>query len=162
TIAKTLGVRETAGEGFAEALATYLTERHMLLVLDNFEQLVPAAPAVASLLAGAPRLSLIVTSRTPLHLSGERLYPVPPLALVDTEKPCDVEALVDSEAVSLFVERARAVKRDFAITNENARTVAEICVRLDGLPLAIELAAARVRALPPQVLLRRLDRRLIL
>jgi predicted ATPase/DNA-binding SARP family transcriptional activator len=162
TIAKTLGVRETAGQGFAGALATYVTERHMLLVLDNFEQLVPAAPAVASLLAGAPRLSVIVTSRTPLHLSGERLYPVPPLALLDTEKPCDVEALVDSEAVSLFVERARAVKRDFAITNENARTVAEICVRLDGLPLAIELAAARVRALPPQVLLRRLDRRLIL
>ena len=129
-------------------------------MLDNFEHVLEAAPRVADLLAAAPQLKLLVTSRIPLHLSGEHEYPVPPLALPDPAHLPEVSSLSQYEAVALFVERARAVKADFAVTNANAPAVAEICVRLDGLPLAIELAAARVKLLSPQALLARLEQRL--
>jgi predicted ATPase len=159
TIAQTLGLREHAGETLLETLTEYVREKQLLLLLDNFEQVVAAAPALGGLLAAAPGLNLLVTSRTPLRLSGERLYAVPPLALPDGDGS-SADELLGYEAVRLFVERARAAVSDFVLSDANARTVAEICIRLDGLPLAIELAAPRVRALPPPALLRRLDQRL--
>jgi predicted ATPase/class 3 adenylate cyclase len=146
TIARTLGLREQAGETVLETLIEYVRDRELLLVLDNFEQVLAAAPAVAGLSSSAPALKLLVTSRTPLHLSGERTYPVPPLAL--------------PESVRLFADRAHAAALEFAVTDENEDAVAEICRRLDRLPLAIELAAPRIRSLPPEALLRRLDQRL--
>jgi predicted ATPase/class 3 adenylate cyclase len=160
TIAQTLGLREQPGETVLETLTEYLRDRRMLLVLDNFEQVVPAAAALSGLLTSDPGLSLLVTSRTPLRLSAERTYAVPPLALPDTGRLWDTAALAACESVSLFVERAQAADANFAVTDDNARSVAEICVHLDGLPLAIELAAPRVRALPPAALLRRLGDRL--
>jgi predicted ATPase/class 3 adenylate cyclase len=146
TIARTLSLREQPGETVLETLDDYLADKELLLVLDNFEQVLAAAPAMAGLTAAAPGLKLLVTSRTPLRLSGERTYPVPPLEL--------------TESVRLFAERAHAAALEFAVTDENADAVAEICRRLDGLPLAIELAAPRIRSLPPPALLRRLDQRL--
>jgi predicted ATPase/class 3 adenylate cyclase len=146
TIARTLGLREQPGETVLETLDGYLGDKELLLVLDNFEQVLAAAPAVAGLCASAAELKLLVTSRTPLHLSGERTYPVPPLEL--------------PESVRLFAERAHAAALEFDVTEENEDAVAEICRRLDGLPLAIELAATRIRSLPPPALLRRLDQRL--
>ena len=146
TVAQTLGLREQSGEPVVETLTEYLRDKQMLLVLDNFEQVVAAAPVLAGLLGSAPRLNVLATSRTPLHLSGERSYAVRPLAL--------------GESVQLFGERAHAAVAEFAVTEENEESVAEICVRLEGLPLAIELAAPRVRALPPPALRRRLDERL--
>jgi predicted ATPase/class 3 adenylate cyclase len=146
TIARTLGLREQAGETVLETLDGYLADKELLLVLDNFEQVLAAAPAVAGMCTAAPGLKLLVTSRTPLRLSGERTYPVPPLEL--------------PESVRLFAERAHAAALEFAVTDENEDAVAEICRRLDGLPLAIELAAPRIRSLPPAALLRRLDQRL--
>ncbi len=146
TVAQTLGLREQAGESVVETLTEYLRDKQMLLVLDNFEQVVAAAPVLAGLLASAPGLNVLATSRTPLRLSGERTYAVRPLAL--------------GESVQLFGERAHAAVAEFAVTEENEEAVAEICVRLEGLPLAIELAAPRVRALPPPALRRRLDERL--
>jgi predicted ATPase/DNA-binding SARP family transcriptional activator len=160
TIAQTLGLRGEGGEPLLETLDGYLRDKRMLLLLDNFEQIVQAAPALASLLASAPELKLLVTSRTPLHLSGERTYEVPALSLPDLSRLPKMEALGQYEAVALFIERAQAAKAGFAVTNENARAVAEICVRLDGLPLALELAAARIRVLPPRTLVGRLDERL--
>jgi predicted ATPase/class 3 adenylate cyclase len=162
TIARALGLREHAGETMLETLTEYVRDRELLLVLDNLEQVPAAAPAIAGLLAAAPRLCVLSTSRTPLRLSGELTYAVPPLALPDAGRPADPAELERSDAVLLFVERARAAAADFALTPANADAVAQICVRLDGLPLAIELAAPRVRALPPPALLRRLDRRLSL
>ena len=146
TIARTLGLREQAGETVVETLYGYLGDKELLLVLDNFEQVLAAAPAVAGLCSSSPGLKLLVTSRTPLRLSGERTYPVPPLEL--------------PESIQLFGERAQAAALEFDVTQENEDAVAEICRRLDGLPLAIELAAPRIRSLPPAVLLRRLDQRL--
>ena len=146
SIAQTLGLREQAGETVLETLSEYLRDRRILLLLDNFEQVLPAAPALSGLLGSAPGVNMLVTSRTPLHIAGERTYSVPPL--------------VETESVNLFVERAQAADAEFAVTDENARAVAEICARLDGLPLAIELAAPRVRVLSPAALLRRLDDRL--
>jgi predicted ATPase/class 3 adenylate cyclase len=160
TIARTLAVRELAGQPLEETLGEYLHERRLLLLLDNFEQLLAGAPSVAALLPAAPHLKLLVTSRAPLRIAAEQEYAVRPLGLPDTEHLPEVAALSQYEAVGLFVERARAVRAGFELTNENARAVAEVCVRLDGLPLAIELAAARVRALEPAALLRRLDERL--
>src|SRR5215217_2293216 len=159
-IAETLGVRETGELPLDESLKDYLSERRMLLVLDNFEQVLEAAPAVTEMLAGAPGLKVLATSRAPLGLYGEHVFPVPPLTLPDLERPPPLERLTQYEAVSLFVERAKAVKPDFKITNESAPAVAEICVRLDGLPLAIELAAARIKMLPPRAMLQRLTSRL--
>src|SRR5262249_4227623 len=139
-----------------ERLVTSLRDRRVLLLLDNFEQVVEAAPAVAKLLAACPGLRILVTSRVRLRLSGEREYPVPPLPL--PAEDVALEQTSASAAVRLFVERARAVAPDFALTAENTRAAADICRRLDGLPLAIELAAARVKVLPPPALLARLDR----
>src|SRR5215210_7514325 len=159
-VAETLGVRETAEQPLDESLKDYLSERRLLLLLDNFEQVLEAAPSVTELLAGAPGLEVLATSRTPLGLYGEHVFPVPPLSMPDLKRPPPLERLTQYEAVGLFVERARAVKPDFSITNESAPAVAEICVRLDGLPLAIELAAARIKMLPPKAMLQRLSSRL--
>ena len=159
-VAEALGVRETAEQPLFESLKDYLYERRILLLLDNFEQVLRAAPAVAELLAGAPRMKVLATSRAPLGLYGEHEVPVPPLTLPDLKRPPSLERLTQYEAVGLFVERARAVKPDFKVTNESAPAVAEICVRLDGLPLAIELAAARIKMLPPKAMLQRLGSRL--
>ena len=159
-VAETLGVRETAEQPLDETLKDYLSERRLLLVLDNFEQVLEAAPAVTELLAVAPGLKVLATSRAPLGLYGEHEFPVPPLTMPDLKDPAPMERLTQYEAVRLFVERAQAVRSDFAITNESAPAVAEICVRLDGLPLAIELAAARIKMLPPKAMLQRLSSRL--
>jgi predicted ATPase len=160
TVAETLGVRETGEQPLVESLKDYLHERQLLLVLDNFEQVLGAAPTVTELLAEAPGLKVLATSRAPLGLYGEHVYPVPPLTLPDLKRPPSLERLTQYEAVGLFVERARALKPDFKVTNEGAPAVAEICVRLDGLPLAIELAAARITMLPPKAMLQRLTSRL--
>jgi predicted ATPase/class 3 adenylate cyclase len=160
TVAEALGVRETGEQPLFESLKDYLRERRLLLALDNFEQVLGAAPAVTELLAVAPGLKVLATSRAPLGLYGEHEFPVPPLTLPDLKSPPPLESLTQYEAVRLFVERARAARPDFAITNESAPAVAEICVRLDGLPLAIELAAARIKMLPPGAMLKRLGSRL--
>jgi predicted ATPase len=159
-VAETLGVGETGEQPLDESLKDYLSERRMLLVLDNFEQVLGAAPAVTEFLAGAPGLKVLATSRAPLGLYGEHEFPVPPLSMPDLKSPPPLERLTQYEAVVLFVERAQAVKPDFKVTNESAPAVAEICVRLDGLPLAIELAAARIKMLPPKAMLQRLGSRL--
>lgn len=160
-IARTLGLGG-AGEGpLSERLAERLRERELLLLLDNLEQVVEAAPRVAELLAACPRLEVLATSREVLRLSCERVFPVPPLGLPDPERPPrDVRTLSGYEAVAYFVERARAVKPDFRLTGENAPAVTEICARLDGLPLGIQLAAARVKLLSPEAVLERLRSRL--
>jgi len=162
TVAQTLSVREKPGQSLSETLNDYLRDKHLLLLLDNFEQLLDAGPTVSALLAGAPSLKALVTSRAPLHLSGEHEYSVPPLAVPDLDASLPPATLAGYEAVQLFVERAHAVKPEFELTSENAPAVAEICARLDGLPLAIELGAARVRILSPQALLGRLSQRLVL
>ena len=129
----------------------------MLLVLDNFEQVVEAAPLLGELLAACPALKVLATSRSLLRVYGEREYPVPAMGLPDLGNLPSVDSLTRYEAVRLFVERARSVKGDFEVTQENAPAVAEICVRLDGLPLAIELAAARIKMLPPGRIADRLE-----
>ena len=160
TVAQALGVKETGGVPIVETLKEYLSEKKILLVMDNFEQVVSGAPQVSEFLTAAPHLKIIVTSRTLLHLSLEREYAVPPLVIpADTDSLSPAEML-KYEAIRLFVERAQNVKPNFALTQENARTVAEICRRLDGLPLAIELAAARVKILSPQMILAKLENRL--
>jgi predicted ATPase/class 3 adenylate cyclase len=162
TLAQTLGVREHAGHAVADTLADYLRHRTLLLLLDNLEQVSDAAPALASLLAAAPNLRMLATSRAPLRLAAEHLYDVPPLALPEITRSDKFADLARFAAVRLFVERGRAARSDFELTADNAATVAQICVHLDGLPLAIELAAARARVLSPQAILARLDRRLSL
>jgi predicted ATPase len=149
----------TRGANLSRDVTSYLRSRQLLLVLDNFEQAMGAAALVAELLAAAPGLVTLVTSRTVLRLSGEHEFPVPALAVPGTGAS-DVNVVGHSAAVRLFVERARAVALGFELTSANAAAVAEICGRLDGLPLAIELAAARVKMLPPQALLARLDSRI--
>ena len=160
TIAKTFDLRETAGLPLLEQLQDYLRDKQLLLVLDNFEQVIDAAPRVSELLTAAARLKVLVTSREALRLSGETDYPVPPLSLPDPRRLPSLAQLSQYEAVALFIERAVAVKPTFTVTNENAPAVAEICHRLDGLPLAIELAAARARVLPPERMLVELSHRL--
>ena len=155
-----LEVGETAGKPLVESLAGHLRGRSLLLVLDNFEQVLAAAPLLAELLTACPGLKVLVTSRAALHLSGEHEFPVPPLELPDPKHLPDLETLSQYEAVTLFIQRARAARPDFQVTNASAPAVAELCARLDGLPLAIELAAARVKLLSPQALLARLGRRL--
>jgi predicted ATPase/DNA-binding CsgD family transcriptional regulator len=159
TIAQTLGLREAGSRSLLDHLKEYLHAKHLLLVLDNFEQVVTAAPLLAELLAEYPLLEVLVTSREALRLSYERLLTVAPLALPDLNHLPALEALPHYAAVALFMQRVRAVKPDFQLTAVNARTVVEICARLDGLLLAIELAA-RMRLLSPQQLLARLGRRL--
>jgi hypothetical protein len=147
-IAAALGVRETASRSLGDALATALRGRRLLLVLDNLEQVLTAAPRLASLLEICPGVTALATSRAPLRVSGERDVRVPPLALPDPSRLPPIEELAGGEAVRLFVDRAQAARGDFALTETNVAAVAEICVRLDGLPLAIELAAARIRLFP--------------
>jgi predicted ATPase/DNA-binding CsgD family transcriptional regulator len=159
-VARAFGVREAGNRSLTRRLVDLLHARHLLIVLDNFEHVIEAAPAVAEVQSECPRLSVLVTSRGPLHVSGEQEYPVPPLSVPDPEAPAD--RLAQSGAVRLFAERAHAADPTFELTAENAPTVAAICRRLDGLPLAIELAAAKVRLLPSTALLARLDRRLAL
>src|SRR5579859_1559305 len=142
TIVQALGVSVPGAQLPLERLKDYLRDKQLLLVLDNFEQLLDAAPHLATLLAVAPRLTLLVTSRVLLHLSGEQEFPVPPLAVPDLQQLPDVKALAQVAAVALFIQRAEAAQPDFQLTELTAPAVAEICVRLDGLPLAIELAAA--------------------
>ena len=161
-IAAALGVREEGGSQILERLRDVLRPKTLLLVLDNFERLTGAATAVSELLAACPGLHVLATSRVPLHVRAERHYPVPPLTLPESVESSDTGAIARSEAVQLFIERAQAARPDFALTPGNAPVVAEIVRRLDGLPLAIELAAARIRLLPPAALLERLERRLTL
>jgi predicted ATPase/class 3 adenylate cyclase len=160
TIAATLGLRESGGTPLEETVTGYLKEKELLLVLDNFEQVLEAVPVVGRLVAACQRLTVLVTSRTVLRAYGEQEYVVPPLALPPRRQAVPLERLSQYAAVALFIERAQAVRPDFAVTNATAPAVAEICWRLDGLPLAIELAAARVRLLPPPALLARLENRL--
>jgi predicted ATPase/class 3 adenylate cyclase/Tfp pilus assembly protein PilF len=159
-VAQAIGVREEAERPLPETLRAHLQGKRLLLVLDNFEQITPAAPLVAELLGGAAGLKVLVTSRVALRLRGEHDYAVPPLALPDLHQLPPLGRLTQYAAVRLFLERAQAAKADFTVTRENAHAVAEICVRLDGLPLALELAAARIRILPAQAMLARLQSRL--
>lgn len=159
-IALSLGLREASGEPLDEVLRGYLRERQILLVLDNFEQVVAAKPLLMDLLAGAPRLKLLVTSRTLLRVYGEHEFPVPVMSLPGSPALSSPERLGEFEAVRLFVERARAARPTFALTEQNGPIVAEICARLDGLPLAIELAASRIKVLTPQAMLGRMGSRL--
>jgi predicted ATPase/DNA-binding SARP family transcriptional activator/Tfp pilus assembly protein PilF len=160
TIAKQVGVHEGGSQPLLEILKSSLQDKHMLLILDNFEHVLKAGPLIAELLAAAPRLKVLVTSRALLHLRGEREYMVPPLQLPARTQAVSLQLVEQVEAVQLFVERAQAAQSDFTLTVENAVAVAKICYQLDGLPLAIELAAARIKLLPPPLLLARLDSRL--
>ncbi|HYN89854.1 MAG TPA: BTAD domain-containing putative transcriptional regulator, partial [Ardenticatenaceae bacterium] len=168
-IAQALGIREAPGQAPIETLKAALQAKQLLLLLDNFEQVTPAAALVAELLAGCPQLTVVVTSREALHVRGEHLFPVPPLAapfLAHVSEPAgpgeEWEALAAYPAVRLFAARAQAARPSFALAPGNDRAIAAICARLDGLPLAIELAAARIRFFAPDELLSRLERRLTL
>ena len=158
-IASALGVRIPGDKPAMQTLSAWLAERQLLLVLDNFEQITAAAPLIGQLLTAAPGLKVLATSRIPLHIYGENEYAVPPLATVAELRAAahDPDKLSQYEAVRLFVERAVGAKSDFSVNNSNAPAVAEICARLDGLPLAIELAAARVKLLNPDQILARLE-----
>ncbi len=164
TIAQAVGVRETGSQSAQESLQEYIAglDQPMLLLLDNFEHLIAAAPSLSDLLTSGSNLKVVVTSQAPLHIYGEHEFPVPTLALPDPKSIPPLETLSRLPAVALFVERARAVKHEFALTRENAAAVAAICARLDGLPLAIELAAARIKLLSPAAMLARLESRLSL
>jgi predicted ATPase len=160
-IATALAVREAAGgQPLLDGLKLHLRDKHLLLLLDNVEQVIEAAHVVTGLLGACPHLKVLATSRIPLHIRGEKQFPVPPLALPDRKQLPEIERLSQYAAVKLFVQRAQAVKPDFGITSESAPAITDICYQLDGLPLAIELAAARVKILSPQALLARLTSRL--
>jgi predicted ATPase/DNA-binding CsgD family transcriptional regulator/transcriptional regulator with XRE-family HTH domain len=159
-IAQALDVREVRNVPLLQTLQVHLQRRAMLLLLDNFEHVVAAAPVVADLLTSCARLHVVVTSRAPLHIRGEYEVAVLPLGLPESNISTAPEEVLGTDAARLFYERARAIRADFAITPDNVAAVAEICRRVDGLPLAIELAAARVKVLPPAALLAHLQRRL--
>jgi len=159
-IAQALSVQSTSSRRPIEVLIDYLHDKRMLLVLDNFEQLLPAAPVTTTLLEGSLGLRVLVSSRAVLHVYGEQEFPVPPLALPNLKALPSLSALSQFEAVRLFIERAVAAKPDFEATNENAPAIAGICERVDGLPLAIELAAARIKLFKPHALLSRLEKSL--
>ena len=158
-IAQALRIPES-GRPRDEDVLSYLRLRQLLLLLDNVEQLIAAAPLATQALEAAPRLKILATSREPLRVRDERIVPIPPLALPDPGSPPAIEELARIPAVALFLERAREFRPDFALTDENAAAIAAICRRLDGLPLALELAAARLAMLTPQAVLARLGRRL--
>jgi len=160
TIAETLDLKETREQSLLDLLKTFLRDKQLLLLLDNFEQVVSAAAQVVELLVACPQLKAMVTSREVPHVRARHEFTVPPLPLPDLQHLPDLAALSHFAAVALFISRARAVKPDFQMTATNAHAIAEICARLDGLPLAIELAAARIKLLPPQALLARLSQRL--
>jgi predicted ATPase/DNA-binding NarL/FixJ family response regulator len=156
-VGRCMGFTESGGNDLAARLLDELRTRHFLLFLDNFEHLLPAAPALAELMAGCPDLKILVTSQAALHLVAEFEFPVPPLS-VPPSTDAGLEAIAASPAVRLFVERARAVSPDFRLVASNMRAIAELCRRMDGLPLAIELAAPRIRVLSPGAMLMRLER----
>jgi predicted ATPase len=159
--ARAIGIREESGRPLLDDLERQIGTQQMLLLLDNFEQARLAAPTMVELLRGCPQLKLLVTSREPLHVRGEKVFPVPPLTLPKTDlHHVSAEQLMQCEAIQLFVDRAQAVKPDFRLKEENAEAVADLCVRLDGLPLAIELATARLGLFSPQALVERLGNRL--
>jgi predicted ATPase/class 3 adenylate cyclase len=160
TIAQALELKETGDSSLLDVLKSSLRKKKLLLLLDNFEQVVHAAPSLADLLTACPKLKILVTSRIVLHMQAEHEFAVPPLALPDLTCLPDLSAVSQCEAVAFFISRAQAVKPSFQLTHSNALAVAEICARLDGLPLAIELAAARMKLLTPQALLARLSQRL--
>ncbi|MBW3634679.1 MAG: tetratricopeptide repeat protein, partial [Chloroflexi bacterium] len=162
TVAAAFGLRDTGAQPLRERLASFLGTKRLLLVLDNFEQVLPAAPEVAALLGACPGLTALVTSRAVLHVSGEHDVRVLPLVLPDPSRVPSVLEVGGAEAVRLFVERATAARDDFVLTEANAADVVAICHRVDGLPLAIELAAARIAHLPPAALRARLDQQLAL
>jgi predicted ATPase/predicted negative regulator of RcsB-dependent stress response len=162
-ICRTIGVREISGQTLRDSLKEHLAaagRTPRLLVLDNFEQLKAAASTVADLVAAAPGVKVVVTSRSPVHVYGEQEFPVPPLALPDLAALPSPERLTQYESIALFLQQAQAVKPDFQLTVENAPQIAEICARLDGLPLALELAAARIKLLSPAAMQSRLEKRL--
>jgi predicted ATPase len=160
TVAQSLGLRETPGRRAIDALAAHFAGRETLLVLDNFEQVLPAASDVSDLLERAPKLQVLVTSRAPLRVPQERTYAVPPLEVPDLARHLPLERLRRVEAVRLFIDRAQRSRADFRLSEVNAEAVAELCVRLDGLPLALELAAARIKMLSARAIVDRLGRRL--
>ena len=159
-IAHALGLRETASTSVVDQLKDSLRGQHLLLLLDNFEQVASAAPLLTELLEACPHLKVLVSSRTRLHVRGEQDYVVPPLALPDPQQLADSGALSQYAAVALFLQCAWALQPDFQITGLSTRAIAEICLRLEGVPLAIELAAARIKQLSPHALLARLEQRL--
>lgn len=161
-IASTLAIKEMRGVPILDGVTAYLRSKTLLLVLDNFEHLLPASDAVSHLLATCARLTILVTSRTVLHLAAEHEYPVPPFRLPTSTCLSGTDAFAQYDAIQLFAQRARAVKPTFQLTEDNVSAVAGICHRLDGLPLAIELAASRIRLFPPPALLQRLSSRLSL
>src|SRR5436190_15802402 len=156
TIAHTLGVQLSGAEVPLTRVLDHVRGKRMLLVLDNFEQILPAAPVIGQLLGASPALKVIASSRAPLRIAGEQEFPVPPLELPDPQRLPSLEVLTQSDAVRLYIERAMSVRPDFRVTADNAAPIAEIVYRLDGLPLAIELAAARVKVLTPQAMLPKL------
>ncbi|MDQ2787823.1 MAG: helix-turn-helix domain-containing protein, partial [Chloroflexota bacterium] len=160
TLAQALGLRERDGQPVYDLVLAYLRDQQRLLVLDNFEQVLDAAPIVADLLARCPRLVLLVTSRAALRVRGEQQFRVPPLAVPPSGRAVAPETAAGYPSVQLFVARAQAIQPDFTLNAANAAAVAQTCARLDGLPLALELAAARINVLPPAALLARLERRL--
>lgn len=160
SIASTLGVVEGKNRSIIESIKEHLRDKPALLLLDNFEQVIDAASHVAELLSECPKVKILATSRAPLRIRGEHEFPVKPLTLPDLDKLPELEALVGYPAVALFVLRAKEVRPEFSLTTKNARIVAEICARLDGLPLALELAAARIRILTVGAMLTRLENRL--
>lgn len=160
TIAQALGLKESEHRTPLDLVQAALGDKHLLLLLDNFERLLAAAPQLIALLTGCPQLTILVTSRAVLHLQGEYEFPLSPLTVPELEALPALEALASIPAVALFVQGAQAVRPSFQLRDSNARAIAEICVRLDGLPLALELAAARSKLLSPQELLARLSHRL--
>src|SRR6266704_3577963 len=160
TIAHSMGLTESGSQPLLEQLKTSQRDKHRLLLLDNFEHVISAATLLAELLEACPDVKILVTSREVLRLRAEHQFAVPPLALPDPQHLPDDRSLAHVPAVKLFIQRAQAIKSDFQMTADNAATIAEICLRLDGLPLAIELAAARITLFPPQALLARLNQRL--
>ena len=160
TIAQALGLREAGGQSFAMLLTNYLRDKQTLLVLDTFEQVIEAAPQVVELLTACPGLKMLVTSREALHVRGERQFPVQPLEMPPPGSRLPASEVLTYPAVQLFVERAQAVKPQFELSAENAGAVASICARLDGMPLALELAAARIKLFPAHEIASRLDRSL--
>jgi predicted ATPase/class 3 adenylate cyclase len=158
TIASALKVKEAAGTTIEQALQTHLHNKHLLLALDNFEQVVSAASKIVPLLNAAPKIKIMVSSREVLRLRGEHAYPVPPLGLPETIRHQTAAVLAQYEAIALFVQHAQAANPSFVLDEENASSVADICTRLDGLPLGIELAAARSRLLKPAAMLEKLKR----
>jgi predicted ATPase len=160
TIADTLGIRETSdASSLLGKLKDYLRDKEMLLLLDNFEQVLEAAPKIVELMETCPKVRFVVTSRAPLRVRGEKELFVPPLAVPFSNGNLNLQDVWQYAAVELFIQRATSIKPDFAVTDENAPAIAEICYRLDGLPLAIELAAARIKMMTPLELLSRLERR---